>query len=84
MREALVASGALPSGGDTGRDEAAAAAAALQLEQSLQLALLKYSWGGAPVCAGPQLQRHLLGAAGLTAEPTPEEEVAIVGWHMRS
>jgi hypothetical protein len=47
------------------------------LQQSLQLALLKYSFEGAAPCSS-QLQQHLLGSAGVLKGPSPEEEAAIV------
>jgi len=47
------------------------------LQQSLQLALLKYSFEDAAPCT-VQLQRHLLCTAGVYKGPTPEEEAAIV------
>jgi len=46
------------------------------LQQSLQLALLKYTFEGAAPCTS-QLQRHLLGSAGVLKGPSIEEEAAI-------
>lgn len=47
------------------------------LQQSLQLALLKYGFEGALPC-GVNQQRHIMGTAGMLKGPAPEEEAAIV------